>query len=47
VVQCSSLPMLVGKFFYQSLGRKSFTFPQVFYQNLSAELSIFNSRKYL
>jgi len=32
IIKHASFPILVGKFFYQSSGRKSFTFPQIFNQ---------------
>jgi len=32
IIKRASFPVLVGKFFYQSSGKKSFTFPQIFNQ---------------
>ena len=45
VVQCSSFPVISGKFFYQSSVRK--TFSQVFEKHFRPvfKLSIFNSKK--
>jgi len=34
VIKRASFPIIVGKFFYQSSGRKSFTFPQIFNQKV-------------
>jgi len=34
IIKRASFPILVGKFFYHSSGKKSFTFPQIFNQQL-------------
>jgi len=40
IVQCSSFPVFVREFFYQSSGRKFCRFPQVFDKNFILKLKI-------